>query len=89
MVNKIFGYAIAALGLAGLAFTSFSDISKLSFIPSFMQAKHIMIASLILIILGVIFVFQNKKNKQPREVPIYEGHGKKRTIVGYQRMEKG
>ena len=89
MVNKLIGYAIALVGLAGLAFTSFSEMSQLPFtLPAFIQAKHIMIGSLILIILGIVLAMQDKSSKQPREVPIYEGQGKKRTVVGYQRMGK-
>jgi hypothetical protein len=47
-----------------------------------------MIGSLILIILGVVMAMQSGKSKQPSEVPIYEGHGKKRQVVGYQRVGK-
>lgn len=89
MVKKIIGYLVALIGLAGLGFTSFSDLSKLPFtLPAFVQAKYVMIASIILVVLGIVISMQDKGGKQPSEVPIYEGHGKKRTIVGYQRMGK-
>ena len=44
------------------------------------------VIGVILIIAGFLFIKQDTK-KQKKEVPIYEGKGKKRKIVGYQRLK--
>jgi len=89
MVKKIIGYAVALAGVAVLFYSTFSEQIKLPFtIPAILTGKYLMIAGLVMIILGVLFSVQSSKAKQPHEVPIYEGEGKKRTIVGYKRMGK-
>jgi hypothetical protein len=89
-MKKVIGMILSLAGLALLAIASFPGLeSYLSWLPSFIQIKYVMIAALGLVIIGVIFTFDKggrKKIKQvSEEVPIYEGEGKHRRIVGYRK----
>lgn len=89
-MNKVLGYVIAVVGMAlialSTAFTQF--ISKISFLQGIKPA-YILAAAIALVAIGVFFVLSSgSSSKQPKEVPIYEGEGKKRTVVGYKRMGK-
>jgi protein-S-isoprenylcysteine O-methyltransferase Ste14 len=62
--------------LMGINFINFGDI-------------YFMIGGVALIFLGAYMGFGgSSSSKQPEEVPIYEGEGKKRIIVGYKRHKK-
>ena len=89
-MNKAIGYVIAVIGIVlialNTAFTQF--ISKIAFLQGIKQI-YILAAGIVLIVFGIFFVLMSgSAAKQPKEVPIYEGEGKKRSIVGYKRMGK-
>jgi sulfite exporter TauE/SafE len=90
---KLLGYILGLAGIgvlvAGLNFKT--GLSALGFT---LKQPYIIIAGAILIIAGLFFLFQGGSKKSSRritqveeEVPIYEGSGKKRKIVGYQRAK--
>ena len=89
-MNKIVGYIIAIAGVVLVALsTAFSNfISKIAFLQPIKQI-YILAAGIVLVVFGIFFVLMSgSAAKQPKEVPIYEGEGKKRSIVGYKRMGK-
>ena len=88
-MNKVLGYVIAIIGVLlialSTAFTQF--ISKIFFLQGIKQV-YILAAGIVLVVIGIFFVLMSgSAAKQPKEVPIYEGEGKKRRVVGYKRME--
>lgn len=82
-MNKLIGYIIALAGLAVMAL-SFMKIP----LPIPIDAKYLLIAGVIGVVVGVLLTLGKSSGKQQEEVPIYEGKGKERKIVGYQRMKK-
>lgn len=85
-MGKLIGYILALIGLAILAL-SFLNIIP---IPSFIKPPYVLVAGFALIILGIALTLNksNYKAKQSaEEVPIYEGEGKHRKIVGYKRAK--
>lgn len=86
---NILGYILSIIGLAGIALSG--QITKML---SFLGAKasiYTIIGSVILIIVGITLVMSESKPKiqqSQEEVPIYEGEGKKRKIVGYKKATK-
>jgi len=92
MVNKLIGYLIALVGLLGLGISSFPDIQKMIpfTLPAVLTGKYVIIGSLILVGIGVVLSLSKSSGSRhvkqaSEEVPIYEGEGKKKKIVGYQR----
>ena len=88
-MNKVLGYVIAIIGVLlialSTAFTQF--ISKIFFLQGIKQV-YILAAGIVLVVIGIFFVLMSgSAAKQPKEVPIYEGEGKKRRVVGYKRMK--
>jgi len=85
MVNKIFGYILIALGAIAvlLSYSGIRTTLNIS-LPSGISELIIMLIGIILLFIGAFLTFK-KTNKQIAEVPIYEGQGKKRRIVAYQR----
>jgi uncharacterized protein YacL len=89
---KILGYILALLGLVGIALSN--KIASLSFIAALgTKAKvYPVVGSIILIIIGLVLVttksseFSNVQQSK-EEVPIYEGEGKNRKIVGYKKAK--
>ena len=83
-MTKVIGYSLAILGLVilSLSFGLFSV--KL---PVQVPSAYVSSAGIILVIVGIFLLLQGGK-KQAKEVPIYEGTGKKRKIVGYRRLRK-
>ena len=89
---KIIGYAVSVAGLGIIALST-----KISKLLSFLGTKANLItivAGLILVVVGVVLItmlsdsFGSPKVKHAEaEVPIYEGKGKNRKIVGYQKGE--
>lgn len=86
---KIVGYILSLAGLGALAVSSpkfTSTIPVLSSLPD----KTLLVVGGVLVLAGVVILMTNKsgssKVKQEKpEVPIYEGTGKNRKIVGYQK----
>ena len=87
-MNSIIGYLFAAAGLAVLLaankiFTVLSTVFQI-------KMPMIVIAGIGLILIGVIILMnpsekKNKISQAAEEVPIYEGEGKHRKIVGYRK----
>lgn len=83
---KLIGYILALAGLA-IAVLSF-NLTRLNIVlPASIKQVYVLIAGIALIIAGVVLSLESKK-KQSSEVPIYEGVGKKRVIVGYQKVHR-
>jgi len=87
MNQKIIGYVLSAVGLAGLLVSSFPKILEQTSLklPEILLGKNLMIGSVILIVLGVVLSFGNKKKQETVEVPIYEDDAKGRRVVAYKR----
>ena len=91
--NSIIGYSAAGVGLAIIAFSS-----KISPLLSFLGTKsmiYTIMAGIVLVAGGVAFVLtdsgfskSSKIKHAAEEVPIYEGEGKKRRIVGYKKVKE-
>ena len=77
---KLTSYIVAIIGLVVIALSFF----KISFLSS-IKPIYMMMVGVIIIIIGLTFFSEKKKHKQESEVPIYEGTGKHRRIVGYRR----
>ena len=85
---KLIGYIIALIGLIVLGLSFFTK--KISFIAP-IDPKFFMIGGVIIIIIGIALSLGEGKTKVHQssvEVPIYEGTGKNRKIVGYRRESK-
>lgn len=90
---KIVGYILSIVGLAGLAASSFPTIREAILpptLPIWLTNTTLTIGSVVLVVIGLFLIMKSGpgKAKQSAEVPIYAGSGKKRTIVGYQRLGK-
>ncbi len=85
---KIIGYILALIGLF-LLVVNLKILNLNIPLLSSINPTYLLIAGAILVILGVVFMSKSGtgKTKQEEEVPIYEGTGKKRKIIGY-RKEK-
>lgn len=89
-MKKVIGYILCILGLVILIISAGIIDVNLEFLDS-TNPYYIMGIGIGLVILGSILVMlkQNKKKtkeeQSEEEVPIYEGTGKKRKIVGYRR----
>jgi len=89
---KIAGYMVSAAGLGVIALSK-----KVASLLSFLGAKANLVAimaGLVLVIVGIALImmktsssYSNIKHAEP-EVPIYEGKGKNRKIVGYHRANE-
>ena len=89
MVNKTLGYILAGAGLLVFAF-SYPGFRAAVNIP--IQAGigdlYITLMGVAMMLGGAFLVYKSSKEKGMKEVPIYEGHGKHRKIVGIQRISK-
>lgn len=81
-MGKLLGYIIAFIGLVVIGLSFFSSKINLPFNPSML-----IIGGIVIIVVGIILAIGKSEN-QLEKVPIYEGKGKERKIVGYQRMKK-
>lgn len=90
-MKKLVGVILIAFGLAVFAITSVPQLKSL--VPASILAlaplKYIVIGGLILIIIGALFFMgkggSHNVKQANEEVPIYEGEGKHKKIVGYKR----
>ena len=87
--KKIIGYVFSLLGLVGILASSGNLKEKIPFLAN-ISTMNILIVSGIIVVAGIalIILSGNSTVKQSPEVPIYEGKGKKRKVVAYQRMKK-
>ena len=88
-MNKVIGYVLAIVGLVVIALGSgfFGEIDLFG-VDSF----YISIGGVVLVIIGSVVSMMDgtgrrrqDRSKGRTEVPIYEGVGKKRRIVGYRK----
>lgn len=86
-MNKLISYIIVIIGLLAFAisYPALRTLVKLSSIG--IPDTLLMVIGAILLIVGLFLVFKSSSS-QPKEVPIYEGRGKQRKIVGIQRIGK-
>ena len=89
---KIVGYILSGLGLAAILLSSF--LTKVAFITKLFGAKaalYTIVGAVALIAVGVVLIMSESSGSTSKvkhaaaEVPIYEGQGKNRRIVGYQK----
>lgn len=86
MVSKLISYILAGIGIALIALMSVIQGLIQSVIPTFPTSPpYILLAGVAFVLLGVVLLMSDKKNKQEKEVPIYDKSGK--NIVGYRRMK--
>lgn len=85
--GNIIGYSLAGVGLVIIAFSS-----KVAAMLTFLGAKSLVytiMAGVVLIVGGIAFVLsgasRSKVKHAAEEVPIYQGEGRKRRIVGYRK----
>ena len=88
-MKKVVGYGVAVVGLVIMAF-GFNIIPlKVAFLEG-VAGNYISGVGIAIIIVGVVLSMKGtggrrKGSKGEDEVPIYEGTGKKRKIVGYRK----
>ena len=89
-MNKVLGYVIAVIGIVLIALsTAFTQVISKSCVLHGIKQIYILAAGIVFVVIGIFFVLSSDSSvKQPREVPIYEGEGKKRKVIGYKRMGK-
>ncbi len=88
MANKSLGYTISAIGII-IMIISYPVIRKPIGIASLgLSDSIVMIIGLAIVLIGIILAFSKSSGKQEEEVPIFEGEGKNRRVVGYKRMNK-
>ena len=85
MSNKIIGYVLSGIGLVFLVISSKKGQELL---PLPFSEKIILSIGALFIIAGILLMSGFGIKKKKREVPIYEGKGKKRKVVGYQVEKK-
>ena len=87
-MKKVVGYAVSIAGLVVMALGFGIIPLKISLLEG-VSGNIISGAGIVLIVVGVVLSLMDKnsgKAKQDKEeVPIYEGVGKKRKIVGYRK----
>jgi hypothetical protein len=87
-MNKVIGYVVSIVGLVVMALGFGIIPLNIGFLDG-VAANYIAGAGIILIVAGVVLSLTDKssgKAKQAKaQVPIYEGTGKNRKIVGYQK----
>lgn len=89
--TKIIGYVLAGIGLVGIVLSN-----KIAPLLSFLGAKSLiyaLVGAVALVAVGIVLIIAESKSsgkvlQAEEEVPIYEGEGKKRKIVGYQKAGK-
>ena len=87
-MNKVVGYVVAVAGLVVVALGSgfFGEIDLFGF-----DSLYVSISGVVLVVIGAVVSMAGGgrrkvgKDKGASEVPIYEGVGKKRRIVGYRK----
>jgi formate hydrogenlyase subunit 4 len=90
--TKIAGYVLSIAGLAVIALSN--KITELIFKTNTKGLAYTALAGVVLIVIGIVLVMadspssSSKVKQAAEEVPIYEGEGKKRRIVGYKKAEK-
>ena len=88
MLTKILGGISALLGVGAILASKGKLHDSLPIIQS-LSTNNILIigGALVLLGIGLLMVGTSGVKQEKEEVPIYEGQGKKRKIVGYQRAK--
>jgi len=86
-MKAVIGYLLAGVGLVGLALNSSVARENVSFLSG-VSSEYILLPAVVCLVLGLFVMVMNSKGGKRiknagHEVPIYEGEGKKRKIVGY------
>lgn len=86
-MKAVIGYLLAGIGLVGLALNSTVGRENLSFLSG-ISSEYILIPAAVCLVIGLGVMVMNSKGGSKikhagKEVPIYQGEGKKRRIVGY------
>ncbi|MBP7708335.1 hypothetical protein KA107_01510 [Candidatus Pacearchaeota archaeon] len=89
-MSKILGYIFILAGIIVAVASKLTSVSsKLTFIPKdlLVWGNYIGVG---LVVIGIVIfmIFKDSSGKQEAEVPIYEGEGKNRRIVGYRKLAK-
>lgn len=86
-MKSVVGYGLSIAGLVIMAGGLGTLGIDVSFLNSF-GSWTVTIIGIVFIAIGIFFVTKNspRKDSFEKEVPIYEGEGKKRKIVGYRRI---
>jgi len=85
-MNKVIGYIVAVVGLVVMTL-GFGIIKKVDLLG--IPSVYVSGAGIILVVVGVVISMKSeggggrKVDEGKNEIPIYEGVGKKRRIVGY------
>lgn len=85
-MKKVIGYivSIAGIGVMALGF----GLTNIDLKPLGIPTDYISIIGAVAIAVGIVLSLKSSKRKitsDKKEVPIYEGTGKKRKIVGYRK----
>ncbi len=86
MMHKSLGYIIAIIGLIALVVSTLGSQSLQDSIglDNKIADNTVMIASIILIAIGILFIVKGSSSGKATEVPIYKG----KEVVGYRRLDK-
>ena len=89
MANKTLGYILMGVGLVifALSYPGIRAVVGVP-IPASVGDNYILVLGLVLLAAGAFIGFRKSGAEQAKEVPIYEGHGKERKLVGIQRLNK-
>ena len=87
-MNKLLSYGISVVGI--LIILLGINVEKLTFMPDFIKPVYVLALGVILVAVGIFFVMNESRRSSSikhaaEEVPIYEGVGKKRRIIGYRK----
>lgn len=81
---RVIGYVVAVVGIVvmALSFGFFGEVDLFGF-----DSLYVSGAGIVLVVVGVVMALKGgvRGKQKGEEVPIYEGVGKKRRIVGYRR----
>jgi hypothetical protein len=90
---QLTGYGLSIAGLATIAFSK-NIISLLPFLKAMPKGElYTILGGFVLIAGGIALVLSGESSSKynvkhaAEQVPIYEGEGKKRRIVGYQKAQ--
>lgn len=86
-MKAVIGYLLAGIGLVGLALNSTVARENLNFLSG-ISSEFVLIPAVVCLVIGLgVMVINSKGGRKVKhagkEVPIYQGEGKKRKIIGY------
>ena len=89
--TKIAGYILSILGLGAIALSN--KIAPIIFKANPKGLAYTALGAVVLIVVGIVLVMSSSSSSSnikqaSEEVPIYQGEGKNKKIVGYKKAEK-